>query len=137
MTNVSITILRLFNLLTLVITRESQVQHWFELSNVRAFASTHTCLPVAQQYDIPSMGKCSVINNGSAGMPNFKGTTFGLMTRIAVKSKHEEKLKDILKPLYGMKIEDLEFQAVPVYPCWRKAVYCRDFMIRKNGLIIL
>jgi hypothetical protein len=61
------------------------VQKWFELANVDAFASSHTCLPVFQR--IPR--RCAqtpgwVFNNGAAGMPNFRGDTAGLLTRIAV-----------------------------------------------------
>lgn len=47
------------------------------------FASSHTCLPVLQ-----SFGEAGVIvNNGAAGMPNFRGTRFGLATRISVRPR--------------------------------------------------
>ncbi|TAK40011.1 MAG: hypothetical protein EPO29_10435 [Betaproteobacteria bacterium] len=44
-------------------------------------ACSHTCLPVLQ-----SCGEAGAIaNNGAAGMPNFRGTRFGLATRISVR----------------------------------------------------
>lgn len=52
----------------------------FERAKVRIFASSHTCLPVLAS--LP--GDRVVVNNGAAGMPNFRGTQFGLATRISV-----------------------------------------------------
>jgi hypothetical protein len=53
-----------------------------EQSAVDIFASTHTCLAALRDFDLPS-GRLTVINNGSAGMANFAGTTHGLVSRIA------------------------------------------------------
>jgi len=44
----------------------------FESTGVRIFASSHTCLPVLQCF----AGDRVLVNNGSAGMPNFRGTRF-------------------------------------------------------------
>jgi len=52
----------------------------FERAQARIFASSHTCLPVLQCFP----GGRVVVNNGAAGMPNFRGTRFGLATRISV-----------------------------------------------------
>jgi hypothetical protein len=52
----------------------------FEQAAVDIFASSHTCLPVLQSFD----GGAVLINNGSAGMPNFHGMTAGLVSRISV-----------------------------------------------------
>ena len=52
----------------------------FSSAKVRIFASSHSCLPVLQEFD---RGR-AIANNGSAGMPNFHGTTYGLATRISV-----------------------------------------------------
>jgi hypothetical protein len=49
-------------------------------AGVRIFASSHTCLPVLARFP----GERVVVNNGAAGMPNFRGTSFGLATRISV-----------------------------------------------------
>ena len=45
-------------------------------SGIDVFASTHTCLAALRDFDLPG-GRLTVINNGAAGMPNFRGTTFG------------------------------------------------------------
>jgi hypothetical protein len=52
----------------------------FAQAGVDVFASSHTCLPVMQRFD----GGEVLINNGSAGMPNFYGVTYGVATRISV-----------------------------------------------------
>ena len=52
----------------------------FRAANARIFASSHSCLPVLQAFPA---GR-AIINNGAAGMPNFRATTFGLATRISV-----------------------------------------------------
>jgi hypothetical protein len=51
----------------------------FATSGVRVFASSHTCLPVLEAFGSGGV----VVNNGAAGMPNFRGTRYGLATRIA------------------------------------------------------
>ena len=56
------------------------IDSMFAQSGVDAFASTHTCLPAVRLY-----GSRVVSNNGAAGMPNFVGTGFGLLTRIGVR----------------------------------------------------
>ena len=62
-------------------------------SRVDVFASTHTCLAALRDFALPN-GRLTVINNGAAGMPNFAGTHFGLISRIATRpSPHP--------PLYG------------------------------------
>jgi hypothetical protein len=51
-------------------------------SRTDVFASTHTCLAALREFDRAG-GSLTVINNGAAGMPNFAGTRFGLISRIA------------------------------------------------------
>jgi hypothetical protein len=60
-------------------TNAARVRAWAERAGVDAFACAHTCLPWAAAFDgVP------VINNGSAGMPNFCGRPDEvLVTRIA------------------------------------------------------
>jgi hypothetical protein len=48
-------------------------------SGIDVFASTHTCLPILHDVE----GQPVVINNGAAGMPNFRNTRFGIVTRVA------------------------------------------------------
>ena len=55
----------------------------FGQARVDVFASTHTCAAALRRFDFgPHEG--TVTNNGAAGMPNFAGTRFGLLTRISV-----------------------------------------------------
>ncbi|MEI8324580.1 MAG: hypothetical protein WCH44_04310 [Betaproteobacteria bacterium] len=58
----------------------------FAQANVDLFASTHTCLPALRRFALtPSTSNSEgcVVNNGAAGMPNFRGDRSGLITRVA------------------------------------------------------
>ncbi|MCP5159174.1 MAG: hypothetical protein H6975_07090 [Gammaproteobacteria bacterium] len=63
--------------------------HWawlvstFTEADVEIFASSHTCLPVCRHLAVGDRYGW-VINNGAAGMPNFAGTRFGVITRIGI-----------------------------------------------------
>ena len=59
----------------------ARVRGWFGQAQVDAFACSHTCLPVFQS--LGAQGPL-VLNNGAAGMPNFRGDSAGLLTRIAL-----------------------------------------------------
>jgi hypothetical protein len=63
----------------------AEVARWLDRAEVNAFACTHTCLPVFQAVNAPA-GRPPrwILNNGAAGMPNFRGDPAGLLTRIAV-----------------------------------------------------
>ena len=59
---------------------------WFDAAGVDAFACSHTCLPVFAA--LARAGReqpALVLNNGAAGMPNFRGDGAGLLTRIALR----------------------------------------------------
>jgi hypothetical protein len=84
----------------------------FDAADVRAFACSHTCLPVLQGFDLPR-GRCLIVNNGSAGMPNFRGTRFGIVTRLSALPHPDA--------LYGDRIGTLHVEALPVHydhPGW-------------------
>lgn len=74
----------------------------FAAANVRLFASSHSCLPVLQAID----GAGLVVNNGAAGMPNFRGTRFGIATRISVRPCAES--------LYGARCGRLYVDAIAI-----------------------
>jgi hypothetical protein len=74
----------------------------FDAAGVAVFASSHTCLPVLQAFD----GARAIVNNGSAGMPNLAGTTFGLATRISVTASRN--------PLYRAKVGRLHVEAIAI-----------------------
>ena len=88
-------------------TTTADLLDWFGRANVRVLASTHTGLPYAQL--VPDGGAHRlVINNGTAGLPNFAGTTYGVMTRL---SSHPRPPAD---SLYGISIGGLRGDALPV-----------------------
>jgi predicted phosphodiesterase len=72
----------------------------FDAAEVQVFASSHTCLPVLQSF---SNGRI-LVNNGSAGMPNFQGELFGLATRIALSPADNS--------FYGVQIGELYIDAM-------------------------
>lgn len=73
-------------------------------SQIDAFACTHTCLAALRDFAFDA-GRLTVINNGAAGMPNFAGSRFGVVTRIAISpSPHQ--------PLYGLVREGVHIDAL-------------------------
>lgn len=84
-------------------TDADQVADWARRADVSAFASSHTCLPWLGQ-----LGGVAVINNGSGGMPNFRGRRFGLATRIA---RAEHGADDAC---LSLSFGGLSFEAIPL-----------------------
>jgi predicted phosphodiesterase len=74
----------------------------FAQAGVDIFASSHTCLPVLQGFDDGAV----LVNNGSAGMPNFRGKTCGLATRISLFRNSEA--------LYFARCGDVWVEAIPL-----------------------
>jgi hypothetical protein len=74
-------------------------------AGVDVFACTHTCLPVMQEFFTPR-GAALIVNNGAAGMPNFRDTRFGLATRIASAPS--------MQALYGARLGKWVVETVPV-----------------------
>jgi hypothetical protein len=69
-------------------------------SGVKVFASSHTCLPVLKAFP----GGRALINNGAAGMPNFRGERYGIATRISVRPARNS--------LYGVRLGGLHVDAM-------------------------
>lgn len=88
-------------------TTEAQVHGYFSEAHVRAFACTHTCLPVMQDFSMDGRTHV-VVNNGSAGMPNFRGTTAGLITRFSTDPRPPD------SGLYGRVLGNVRVDAIPV-----------------------
>jgi hypothetical protein len=80
----------------------------FDQADVRIFASSHTCLPVAAEC-LSRQGHCVLINNGAAGMPNFSGTAYGVITRIATTPY------TVAHPLYGTRIGPVHLDALALH----------------------
>jgi hypothetical protein len=88
-------------------TTTADLLDWFGRADVSVLASTHTGLPFAQV--VPDdRGDRLVVNNGSAGLANFAGTGYGVITRL---SSDQRVPAD---SLYGTTIGTLRCDALPV-----------------------
>jgi hypothetical protein len=85
-----------------------RIQDSFRKSATRVFACTHTGLPYAQRFFVDGRPHL-VVNNGSAGMPNFAATRFGVITRISADQRIPE------ASLYGCQLDELRVDALPVH----------------------
>jgi hypothetical protein len=74
---------------------------------IDVFASTHTCLAALRDFKLAA-GRLTVINNGAAGMPNFGGSRFGVISRIATTPSPHASLYGLIRD--GVHIDAL---AVP------------------------
>jgi hypothetical protein len=88
-------------------TTPAELLDWFHRAEVGVFACTHTGLPYVQAVTDDQRHRL-VINNGAAGLPNFAGTTHGVMTRL---SSDPEPPPD---SLYGATVGALRCDALPV-----------------------
>lgn len=73
-----------------------------EQTKADVIASSHTCLPVLQSFP----GGQVLVNNGAAGMPNFRGELYGIATRIALSPGPDS--------VYGVRRGALFVDAVPL-----------------------
>jgi hypothetical protein len=88
-------------------TPPAKVQQWLRRAGVTVLASTHTGLPYAQDFHAEGRRRL-VINNGAAGLGNFAGTTYGVVTRLSASPTVPT------DSLYGTTIGSLRCDAVPV-----------------------
>lgn len=93
----------------------------FAASRTRIIASSHTCLPVALKLST-ARGACLLFNNGAAGMPNFAGTAFGVITRIGVTPA------PAATALYGAVIDGVHVDALAVH--YEPRQWLADFLAR-------
>ena len=101
----------------------AQMPGMFERAKVRVFASSHTCLPVGETY-ATALGVSALFNNGAAGMPNFAGASYGLITRISALPAPRA-----LGALYGAVLEHTDsgvhLDCVPLH--YDQAAWLRHF----------
>ena len=88
-------------------TQHEHLRAIFAEAQVDGFASSHTCLPALREFPV-GHGRGWVINNGAAGMPNFKEAQFGLLTRISVRPSASKSC------LYGIRDKDIFVDALPI-----------------------
>ena len=90
----------------------------FSAAGCRIIASSHTCLPVAVDC-ATAEGRCVLINNGAAGMPNFRDSRHGIVTRIALTpSAHTA-------ALCATRLDKVVVEALPLH--YDHARWLRDF----------
>jgi hypothetical protein len=82
-------------------TLDRSAERAFAEATVDVFASSHTCLPVLQEFE-----RGVVVNNGAAGMPNFHGESCGLATRISVRPSRQA--------LYCARVKNVFVEAIPL-----------------------
>ena len=89
---------------------------WLHAASADVFACTHTCEPLCMHlsddaHDDLDHGQDLrsgvIINNGAAGMPNFRGTHHGVITRIAT-----QRAGTNIPALYGTQIAGIYVDAV-------------------------
>jgi len=88
-------------------TTTNQVRQWLERARVSVLASTHTGQPFAQDFLVAGQRRL-VVNNGAAGLGNFVGTSYGVVTRLS------SDLRFPADSLYGITLGTLRCDAVPV-----------------------
>jgi hypothetical protein len=88
------------------------------LAKVEVAACSHTCLPVCRMLG-SAAGDVAVINNGAAGMPNFAGTRYGILTRIATHPAPHP-------TLYGLQSKGVHLDALAVP--YDHAAWLTDFL---------
>jgi hypothetical protein len=89
------------------LTPRATIDHAFREADVTAFASSHTCLAHARDFSVDGRERL-IINNGAAGLANFAGESFGLLTRISSDRSVPK------ESLYGMTVGGARFDALPV-----------------------
>lgn len=86
---------------------ETRIASYFDDAQVIAFACTHTGLPFMQDFRFGDRRRL-IANNGAAGLPNFAGEPYGLLTRIAAAGLPR------VAGVYGTEIEGLRFDALAI-----------------------
>ena len=114
-------------------TSHADISAAFEGAGVDVFACTHTCLPFGQDFTVAASNRGGsggssgsgggdgrrtgvIMNNGSAGMPNFRGDPAGLITRISTTSSAAEAFGrgDGGAALYGTRVKGAYVEALPL-----------------------
>ncbi len=76
-------------------------------SNADVIACSHTCLPAIKLLTHAENTKL-IINNGAAGMPNFKGELFGLATRFGTNPSNQ------YKSVWSTRIDDVFIDLIKI-----------------------
>lgn len=96
--------------------QRERIGRWFDQARADIFACSHTCLPVLCELS----GGRVIANNGAAGMPNFRATRHGVVTRISVTPA------SAVAALYGIRAGSTYIEALPVH--YDTARFEREFL---------
>ncbi len=109
--------------------RQAQRAHWpggpaslpaaWSEAGVRVLCSSHSCLPAAVELGLHGASRV-LMNNGAAGMPNFRGSSHGVITRLSSDPRPPP------DSLYGTLLDGLRIDAVAVR--YDHAAWCRRFL---------
>lgn len=97
----------------------ARVRGWLEAAGADVIASSHSCLPVMQDFAC-ARGTGIVVNNGAAGMPNFRGDLRGVITRIATTPARQ------VQPCYAAVVGGVHVEALPL--AYDSAGWLRAFL---------
>ena len=99
-------------------------RRWLEAgraaSQIDVFACTHTCLAALRDLTLAT-GRLTIANNGAAGMPNFAGARFGVVTRISTSPSPG-------RPLYGLSRDGVHIDALALD--YDHAAFLQRFLAR-------
>lgn len=93
------------------------IADWFRQAAVRVLACSHTCLAHARTFAVDGEAHV-VINNGAAGMPNFRGDPRVVISRFG-------RTPAPVEPLYGIQLGPLYCEAVAVE--WPRQAWLGEF----------
>lgn len=91
---------------------------YFRDAEVDIFACSHTCLPAMREVALADRNGL-IANNGAAGMPNFRGERYGVITRISERASPHA-------PLYSARIGATRVEALAV--CYDTQQFTRMFL---------
>ena len=97
---------------------DSLPQAWREAA-LSVLCSSHSCLPAAVELTVDGAARV-LMNNGAAGMPNFRGDGCGVITRLSIDSRVPP------DSLYGTTLGALRIDAIAVR--YDYAAWCRRFL---------
>ena len=94
--------------------------NFFNLVNADVIVSSHTCLPVFCNAIHRNGEEKLLLNNGAAGMPNFRNKEFGIIIRISSTEFPDEKV------LYRKRIKNYFFEAIKLE--YANENFVKDFL---------
>ena len=96
----------LFSIKSIKKLKKMEFLNFFDRVNADVIISSHTCLPVFCSATHKNGEEKLLLNNGAAGMPNFKNKNFGIVIRISSGKSPDNKV------IYRKKVKNYFFEAI-------------------------